>query len=279
MKRAALVLTLAAGLLAAPALGAQELQTFTASRQLGAERDLRVRVNYGAGRLTVGSVAAPLLYRMRLDYDEDAFEPVAELDGQSLRLGVESHGKGHIRMGKDDRGSLQIELTRAVPMGLYLDFGAGRANVDLGGLSLTDLQVHTGAAEARLDVSQPNPVGMEHAELEVGAADFTARRLGNLNARRIEVNAGVGDVTLDLTGAWREDGLVDVSMGLGSLELRFPEGVGVKLHQKTFLTSVDTEGLVKRGEDYYSLDWDKSTRRITVDIQAAFGSVDVRWVP
>lgn len=280
MSRVQLALAaLLVALVAAPAARAQELQTFTASRRLGAERDLHVRVTYGAGRFTVGSAPAGLLYRMQLRYDEDAFTPVAEYDPGELHLGVESIKKGHIRMGKQDTPELQVDLARGVPMELSLDFGAGRANVDLGGLSLKQLQVHTGAAEARLDVSQPNPLGMERAELEVGAADFSARRLGNLNARRIEVNAGVGDVSLDLTGAWREDGAVSVNMGLGSLELRFPEGVGVKLHQKTFLTSVDAQGLVKRGDSYYSPDWDRTTRHITVDIQAAFGSIDIRWAP
>ena len=57
------------------------------------------------------------------------------------------------------------------------------------------------------------------------------------------------------------------------------QSVGVKLHPSTFLTSVDTQGMVKRGDDYYSLDWDKSVRRISVDLQAAFGSVHVRWAP
>ena len=120
---------------------------------------------------------------------------------------------------------------------------------------------------------------MDRAELQVGAADFTARRLGNLNARLIELNAGVGDLSVDLTGEWRQDGVVRVQMGLGSLELRFPQGVGVKLEQKTFLTSVDTQGLVKRGDAYYSLGWDEAERHVTVDIQAAFGNVDIRWAP
>lgn len=266
-----------AALTTAAALGAQELETFTASRQVGRDQSLRVEVAYGAGRFTVGAAPPGTLYRMQLRYDEDVFTPVAEYEPGRLRLGVDSRKRGRIRVGKEESGELQVNLARTVPMDLTLDFGAGRANVDLGGLSLTGLDVHTGAAEARIDVSQPNPSGMEKAEIQVGAADFTARRLGNLNAKRIEVNAGVGDVHLDLTGAWREDGNVSINLGLGSLELRFPRGVGVKLHQKTFLTALDAEGLVKRGDDYYSVDWEKASRRITVDVQAAFGSVDIRW--
>ena len=259
-------------------VGAQELRTYTSSRQLGDQDALDVRVTYGAGRFFVGAAPAGLLYRMNLRYDEEMFEPVADLDGSSLHLGVDSQGR-HMRVGKQEGGELRVELARSVPTDLQLDFGAGRANVDLGGLSLTTLEVHTGAAEATIDVSRPNPVVMARAQLEVGAADFTARRLGNLNARRIEVNAGVGDITIDLTGEWREDGAVQVNMGLGSLQLRLPEGIGVKLQEKTFLTSVDTQGLVKRGDAYYSLDWDKAEHQITIDIQAAFGRVDIRWAP
>jgi hypothetical protein len=261
----------------APA-GAQELRTYTSSRQLGDQEALDVRVTYGAGRFIVGAAPAGLLYRMSLRYDEELFEPVADFDGESLHLGVDS-GDGHVRMGKQEGGELRVELARSVPTELTLEFGAGRANVDLGGLSLTDLEVHAGAAEATLDVSRANPTQMARAQLHVGAADFTARRLGNLNARRIEVNAGVGDITIDLTGEWQQDGAVQINMGLGSLQLRLPEGIGVKLQEKTFLTSVDTQGLVKRGDAYYSLDWDKAERQITVEIQAAFGSVDVRWSP
>jgi hypothetical protein len=262
--------------LASPA-AAQDLRTFSASRKIAGQDDLAVRVSYGAGRFIVGSAPAGLLYRMQLRYDEDVFEPVAAFDGRMLRLGVEGKGR-NMKMGKQEGGELRVELAREVPTRLALDFGAGRASLELGGLSLTDLQLHTGAAEATLDVSRPNPSSMERALLEIGAADFTARRLGNLNAKRIEVNAGVGDVTIDLTGEWRQNADVDVNMGLGSLELRFPQGLGVRLREKTFLTSVDTQGLVKRGDAYYSVDWDTSSRRVTVDIQAAFGSVDIRWV-
>ena len=67
-------------------------------------------------------------------------------------------------------------------------------------------------------------------------------------------------------------------MGLGSLVLRFPRGLGVRLIKDTFLTSLDSEGLVKRGDIYYSLDYDEAEYQITVDIDAAFGSIRVAWV-
>jgi hypothetical protein len=102
--------------------------------------------------------------------------------------------------------------------------------------------------------------------------------LGNLNTDHIEVSAGVGSVTLELDGDWQRDATVEVHMGLGSLELRIPEGLGVRLVRETVLTSLDPEGLIKRGDAYYSPDWERAQRRVTVDVDAAFGSIKVVWL-
>lgn len=171
-----------------------------------------------------------------------------------------------------------MELTASVPLELNIEFGAGRADIDLGGLALTALAVRTGTSETRLDVSRPNPGTLDRADIQVGAVDFTALRLGNLNARRIDVSTGIGKVTIDLTGEWRQDGLVRVKMGLGSLDLRLPEGVGVRLERQTLLTSMSTPELVERRDALYSADSERADQRITVRIEAAFGDVDVRWV-
>lgn len=257
---------------------AQSWRTVTMSRQASGEKSLVVDVTYGAGRFRVGPAGDGLLYRMQLRYDEDYFKPQADYEGGHLRLGVEGVGKS-IHIGKNrSGGEMNLELARNVPMDLDLQFGAVRADLDLGGLSLTRLEVSTGASESTVDVSEPNDLAMEKARFEVGAADFDLRHLGNLNADRIEVSAGVGEVTLWFNGDWRRDAAVKLDMGLGSLELRFPEGLGVSLHKDSFLTSLDSQGLVKRGDRYYSLDWDTAKRKIDIDLNAAFGSVSVVWV-
>lgn len=264
--------------LAVPGLAeAQSWRNVTMSRQLSGEEDLDVEIRYGAGRFKVHPVDEGLLYRMDLRYDEDTFEPRAEYDRGRLRLGVESIGRS-LRLRDRSAGELDLGLARGVPMNLDLEFGAVRADLELGGLSLLDLDLSTGASESTVRISEPNPVAMDHASFSVGAADFEVRDLGNLNAERIEVEAGVGSVTLWFTGDWARDARVSIDMGLGSLELRFPEGLGVRLRKDSFLTSLDSQGLVKRGDWYYSLDWEDAEHKVTVDLDAAFGSVGIDWV-
>jgi hypothetical protein len=163
-------------------------------------------------------------------------------------------------------------------MRLDLEFGAVRADLDLGGLHLTALDLSTGASKSMIDISEPNRGQIATARFEVGAAEFAARHLGNLNAERIEFDAGVGSVTLWLDGDWQRDMRLSIDMGLGALELRVPEGLGIQLRKDSFLTSLDSEGLVKRGDSYESLDWADASRKVTIDLDAAFGSVKVIWV-
>jgi hypothetical protein len=275
MRKRSVALVLAA--VALPAASAAQMRTVTMSRQIEDEDEVRVSVEYGSGRFTVRSIDNGLLYRMNLSYDEDRYEPVAEYSSHRLDLGVESIRNGF--RGRDNEGGqLELELARGVPMNLDLTFGAVRADVDLGGLALTALSLSTGASESVIDVSEPSTSSMGLARFEVGAADFTARHLGNLNAERIEIDAGVGSLTLWLDGEWRRDARVGIDMGLGALELRVPEDVGLQLRKDSFLTSLDSEGLVKRGETYQSLNWANAARKVTVDLDAAFGSVKVVWV-
>ena len=263
----------------APALLAgQSWRTVTMSHQIEDNSEIRVFVEYGAGHLKIGAADGDVLYRMNLRYDEDIFEPVSDFSGDRLHLGVESIGRG-FNIGRNKKsGELDLQLARGIPMDMDLEFGAVRADIDFGGLALTDLDLSTGASQSTIDISEPNSVGMSTARFEIGAAEFEARHLGNLNAERIEVDAGVGQVTLWLNGRWQRDASVSIDMGLGALELRVPEGLGLRLRKEGFLVSLDSEGLVKRGDWYYSLDYEDADRKVTVDLDAAFGSVKVVWV-
>lgn len=254
---------------------AQTWSTMQLSRQLQAEESLQVSVRYGAGRFQVGPVDSRHLYQIRLRYDEEAFEPIHEYRDGRLRLGVEGSGRRTTLRRGDSEGELELRLSRDVPMDVEMEFGAVRAELELGGLRLRNLKLTTGASDARLVVSQPNPIQMDRAHIQVGAAAFNAQQLGHLRAREVEVEAGVGDVRLGFQGLDRPDTRVKVSMGLGSVEIRVPRGVGVELSRSTFLTSVNAPGLDRRGDVFVSSDWDRAERRIRIEVDAAFGSISI----
>jgi len=260
-------------------LRGQEWRTIATSKRVEGEGPLAVDVRYMAGELDLRAAEAGMLYRMRLRYDENALEPIIEVADDRLRLGVRGARDGIDFEHDADGGEMALELGPTVPIDLDLEFGAVRADLDLGGLSLTGFALTTGASETRLDVSRPNRTRMERARFGVGVADFEAHRLGNLRAERIDVTAGIGDVTIDLSGSWDRDGHVSVDMKLGEVEFVLPRGVGVRLIDRgSFLSSTRVEELVRRGSDYYSENWDEAERRLTLEVDTTFGAVSVTWL-
>ncbi len=255
---------------------AQSWRTLTSSRQASGESDVRVKVDYAAGTFSVKPGDRDLLYQMTLTYDEEHFEPVTSYRDGTLNLGIEGTRK-NIDLDGDNESRLDLQLSRGIPMSLDLEFGAVKADFDLSGIPLLNLNVSTGASESRLVINEPNPVAMEEADFEVGAASFEAQGLGNLNAERISVDAGVGNVELDLTGEWKRDGRVSVDMGLGALTLRLPTDVGIRIRRDTFLTGFKAPGMEKRGDDYYSANWETADLQLTISVDAAFGSIEVEW--
>jgi hypothetical protein len=263
---------------AAPA-AAQRLRTTSSSRQLQGEQRLAVEVEYGAGRLTVAPAAAGLLYSMEVRYDEARFRPVTEYDRAAgrLRLGVESrdqHGNGRVR-GNDQHAS--IGLSNAVPLSLQLRFGAGEAALELGGLALQELQLETGASSTRLDFSRPNRVAARLVRVHAGAAEMRVTGLGNARAQRFEFSGGMGETTLDFGGAWDRNATARIEMGVGSLHLRLPRALGVKIIRDSFMSSFDAGGMVRRGNAWYSRNYDQARYRLDLEVAAALGSIEVDW--
>jgi len=258
---------------------AQDWRTTTIMRQVTNEQSLDVEVGYGAGRLTIEPAEGRMLYQASLRYDARGFEPVAEYSNGRLRLGVDGNDNLHLPDDEDGQGGrMTLRLGRGVPLDLDFEFGAAMAEIELGGLSVRSLDLSTGASETRVDFSEPNPISMELMELDVGAAQFTARSLGNANAREIRLNGGVAEMELDFSGQWRGHTRLDADFGLGSLTLRVPRDVGLHVRKETLLASFEAPRMSRRGDDeYYSDNWDEATRRLTVELNAAFGDIVIEW--
>jgi hypothetical protein len=275
MSRRSFALLAALGLGLPHAATAQDWRTITSMRQVGREDQLTVDLEYAAGQLDLVPGRKGVLYRSTLRYDADVIQPHLSYRNETLKLGLEDV---RARGRNMKSGQLRLELGPDVPLDLDLQFGAARANIDLTGLAVRKLKVATGASETELRIEKANPETCQELDLDVGAASFRAYGIGNLNPKRVDFSGGVGEVTLDFTGAARADIDVNIEMGLGSLTLRVPRGTGVRVRKSGLLVGFDSQELVKRGDAFYSQDWESAGRRITFEVQAALGNIRVVWV-
>jgi hypothetical protein len=270
--------TLAAIALAASAGHAQSWRTVTSARQLQGERELTVAVQYGAGDLRIAPAPSGLLYRMQLRHDERQTRALAAYDraAGTLRLGIE--GTGSRQRGSRGGGNAAIDLAPTVPIALRLEFGAGRADVELGGMAIRSLEVATGASETTLRWSAPNRIAATELRISSGASRMRVGGLGNARAERIRYDGGVGEAILEFDGAWRSGTDVAVEMGLGSVTLSFPRALGVRIESRSTLSRFSPAGMERRGDAWYSPGYDGAAQRVTVRVGAALGAVTVQWI-
>lgn len=283
MRRRTVLLAGAAVLAAAGVAHAQSYRTLVESRQRTDERNLTVDLGFAAGHIEVTPAEGGSLYRLAMVYDEELFRPSVRFRESRNRLyaDLESiHNRPHRDWDELDQ-RLSLAISPNVLLDLDLKFGAVSADLELGGLSLREGRIRTGASETTVRFSSPNRAVCESLQFEVGAAQFEALSLANARCRLIKLSGGVAEVLLDFTGEWSDavETKVNIKMGLGEIRLLFPEDLGVRLHVDRFLVSVDRNGFDKGGSTYTSRNWDDVTTHIEIEIDAALGSVEVEWVP
>ena len=260
----------------------QTMRPFTTFRQLHCETRLGARLEYGAGSLRIAPGQPAELYRMDLSYDEDRFVPLSDFDVTrgSVLLGLRAAGDAGVRVVS--RNQLQqvaaVAFSPRVDLALDLTLGAVDADVELGGLRVSTLDLKTGASRSVVRFSQANLTRCRRADFSAGAAELSVIGLGNSRCDDIEFEGGIGKVTLDFSGSWTSSARVQVKMAVGELTLRLPRKVGVRIAMDRFLSRFAPAGLVLRGNEFVSPNYDRSQRKLDLNLTTAMGGVNVEWV-
>jgi len=261
---------------------AQTMRPFATFRQMHGETRLAAQIEYAAGSLRLGPGQPDELYRMDLSYDNDRFIPLSDFDATrgSVTLGLNAAGDAGVRVVS--RNQLEqiaaVAFSPRVALALDLTLGAVDAEVDLGGLRVSNLVLKTGASRSLVRFSQPNLARCQRAEFSAGAAELTVIGLGNSRCDEIEFEGGMGKVTLDFSGTWTSSARVQAKMAVGELTLRLPRNVGVRIVVDKFLSRFAQAGLVLRGNELVSPNYDQSQRKLNLELTTAMGGVNVEWV-
>ena len=75
--------------------------------------------------------------------------------------------------------------------------------------------------------------------------------LKGLNLSTLEVNAGVGDMTIDLGGKWEKSFDASLEMGVGKSTIILPKEVGVKIISSKGIGNTNFVGFISEGDGIY----------------------------
>lgn len=222
-----------------PTLEVGPMQEYREEVPLEGVTAAQVEITLGIGELTLTAGEPDVLFSGLFRTNVSAWKPEVTWKDGVLKV-AQPDIRGIPGAGAENEWNLA--LAPRVPMGLKLQVGAAKGRLDLGGLALTDFSLETGASDMVVRWDAPNAVPMDRFLLRAGAANVEVRGIGYARPREVQVEGGVGNLTLDFTGPWTDSARVKVTAGVGSLMLRFPKDVGVRVVVEGGLSNVTTTG-------------------------------------
>lgn len=254
-------------------------KTFESRENAQGEESLEVRLDLKVGILEIQPGDRVETYNLSAYYNEAAFEPKVDFqrEGGKARLDFEMSGEGKSAR-RIRKTRVNLKLNPAVPISLETRTGVGETEIDLSGMQIAELRLHSGVGETSLAMLSPNPTRCQNLEIHSGVGALDVKGLGNFGFERMLFEGGVGGSQLDFSGNWDRVGQVDLRVGVGGLEIHLPRDVGAEIHSThSFLSDLDLSDFRKEGNVYYSNNLERVEKRIRLNITAGIGGVKVRW--
>jgi hypothetical protein len=129
--------------------------------------------------------------------------------------------------GDQGRPELTVLIPPAAPMDLTLRISMGESRIDLGGLTLGELDLNLSMGEHRVDFGQPVVGAVRRLRLDTSMGNVSVENMGNARPEAVETSGSMGNLTADLGGQWVEgsDTSFTFSQSMGELTLRVPTSV------------------------------------------------------
>ncbi len=244
---------------------------------------LVVNINLGVGEFSLHSEDSRDILRAEVNYNERRVEIYSDYRKKGntgyLELGSDLLSKTHIQSG-DNRW--ELTLSKTYKTDLSIDIGLCSADIELGGIPLSYLNIDVGAASGTIKFTEPNPTTAEDIKIDAGASSLKIEKLGNANFKYLKFDGGVGKFKIDMAGEYKTDSRAEISIGLGKATIYLPSNLPLRVEAETsFLSSVKFKNEKKfESKDgfFESLDFSDSDVRLDLKIDVGLGSVDIVWV-
>jgi hypothetical protein len=187
--------------------------------------------------------------------------------GRGLRTWLRLGGSGHVEPPK-----LRLLVPPGHPLALRGEVAMGTSSLELGGLALSEVDLDLGMGEHTVSFSTPLTTPLASLRIDSSMGELDVLRAGNASPRELVVAHRMGELHLDLAGAWRNDGRVDLSMGMGECRVALPD--------PTEAGALVEKGRVTMGsrsiEDHGPADLVPGAPTLRIRAEGAMGELEIR---
>jgi hypothetical protein len=139
---------------------------------------------------------------------------------------------------------VKILLPRDVLYDLELDVMQGGADVELGGLWLSDVDIRFLQGGGAVEFDEPLQQPAQSLAIQFSQGGGAVESIGNASPSELEVSFSMGGGYVDLRGPWQQDADITIDQSMGGVSLQLPRNVvlrGIGRH--------DTEEPAEGGEE------------------------------
>ena len=228
-------------------------QTKNETVEAGGADTAVVNINMGTGELTATGGATDLM-EAEFIYNVSNWEPEISyaVSGENGRLEVNQPDTDEIGIPDGDvKYQWNLQFNEEMPLEMDISVGAGESNLDLRSLTVERFSIDTGAGSATV-------------------------LFGGSPLRTVDVQAGVGEVKLDLTGEWDADANVSIDAGVGQMSIVLPSDVGVIVDADLGIGDLNANGFIIEGDNYVNAAYGDSPVTLSIDLNGGVGAITLQ---
>ncbi|MDH5396580.1 MAG: hypothetical protein OEX02_00430 [Cyclobacteriaceae bacterium] len=142
--------------------------------------------------------------------------------GQSLGSAISTSLFGPDNKSTDNLW--QVFISEGKPYDLSLNYGIGTADIDLSGLSIETLKIHTGSADVNIGYfsGQYNKVVMDTFYVKVDLGSVRVTNLNHAKSKYVIADVGFGNLMLDLSDVSVMPSTIKGNVGAGTMHITLP---------------------------------------------------------
>ena len=194
------------------------------------------------------------------DYDEANFELSSDVKEKEDHIDYRVRFKSKVSFlgmvmdgassGRDlaDKNKLVIHLPKDIPLRLVLETSKGRADVDLSGLSVVDLDLGLSMGDLDVSMSEPNPIEMNRFTLRSSFGGTEVLDIQNFRFAHADVRGRMGEVKMRNSGPFLRDAELNIRYALGEVDIAVSDNVSLDATTAVILGSANVPGN-KQGYD------------------------------
>ncbi len=159
-------------------------------------------------------------------------------------------------------------------IGTFFDLDDYRNEWDLRFNEDVSMEMGIDLGAGRVDLTLGS-LALTRLDINAGAGDVNLDLSGSQSLNQLDFGMGAGRVTLDLTGDWQDDLEATIQGGVGELTMRLPRDVGVRIEVDGGIGGVDTSGLTKDGDTYTNDAYGESDITLNINIDGGIGQINL----